>query len=99
MKRTMAAELAAAQKDTQRRRGPDAAEQPAHAEQVHVVDRIRAGDHASHQRRHRDPELAPWSPDTSGTRPARPTHLELNRWSATLAKAVDLRRARTGPGQ
>jgi hypothetical protein len=48
-------------------------------EQVHVVDRIRAGDHASHQRRHLDPELAPWSPDTFGTWPARPTHLELNR--------------------
>jgi hypothetical protein len=31
MKRTMAAELAAAQEDTQRRRRPDAAEQPAHA--------------------------------------------------------------------
>jgi hypothetical protein len=48
-----------AQEDTQRRRRPDDAEQPAHGatpEQVPVVDRIRAGDHASHQRRH----LNPW---------------------------------------
>ena len=35
------------------------------------------GDHASHQCRHLDPELEPWSPDTLGTWPARPTQLEL----------------------
>ena len=43
-----------AQENAQRRRRPDTAEQPAHAampQQVHVADRICAGDHASNQRR------------------------------------------------
>ena len=71
-----------AQEDTQRRRRPDAAEQPTHAatpEQVHVVDRIRAGDDASHQRRHLQPWIGALVSDTltwhvaSPANPARAT--------------------------
>jgi hypothetical protein len=66
MKRTMATELAAAQ-------------HPAHAAGAGPCrcSNSRAGDQASHQRRHLDPELAPWSPDTLGTWPARPNQIEL----------------------
>jgi hypothetical protein len=45
----------AAQERAQRRRRPDPGGQPPHAavpQQVHVVDRVGAGDHAGHQRRH-----------------------------------------------
>jgi hypothetical protein len=73
MKRTMAAELAARKKipsvDGARTRLNN---RPMPPEQVHVVDRIRAGDHASHQRRHLDPELAPWSPDSLRGSPGQP---------------------------
>jgi hypothetical protein len=49
------AEGEAAQERAQRAGRPDAGEQPVHAavaQQVHVIDRVRAGDHPGHQRRH-----------------------------------------------
>ena len=71
----------AAQERTQRRGRADPVEQPVHpavAQQVHVLDRVRAGDHPRHQRRNLRCAFAPPGSITvslSATRPPSPQRL------------------------
>jgi hypothetical protein len=63
---------------TERGRRPDPGEQlthPAMAQQVHVIDRVRASDHPGHQRRHLRAGFAAPSPNTvilAATSPVQP---------------------------